>query len=300
MTEPTPHISVCICTYKRPNLLKRLLHELNHQETGGQFTYSIVVSDNDHLESARPIVAKFVQDSSVPMRYCVEPQQNIALTRNRAIENAKGDYVAFIDDDEFPVKDWLQKLFKACNNYGADGVLGPVKPFFDQEPPQWLIRGRFCERAEHPTGTVIEWPEARTGNVLLKSQILTDMREPFRRQFGSGSEDTDFFRRMVEGGRIFKWCNEAVVYEVVPPTRWKRSYLFKRALLRGQNQAHLAGFYSVTKSLIAVPLYAILLPFLLIFGQTLFVKYLIKLLDHAGKLLAVFGVKPMGDKYLAG
>lgn len=51
-TFPTPgtaHISVCICTFKRPSLLLRLLKELAGQETQGLFTYSIVVVDNDHL-----------------------------------------------------------------------------------------------------------------------------------------------------------------------------------------------------------------------------------------------------------
>ena len=39
-----PHISVCICTYKRPIPLKRLLDSLKQQETGGLFTYSVVVA----------------------------------------------------------------------------------------------------------------------------------------------------------------------------------------------------------------------------------------------------------------
>jgi len=68
----------------------------------GQFTYSIVVADNDQLQSARPVVLEFRSASPIPVTYCAEPQQNIALTRNRAIANASGDYIAFVDDDEFP------------------------------------------------------------------------------------------------------------------------------------------------------------------------------------------------------
>ena len=103
----TNHINVCICTYKRPPLLKRLLEELGGQDTSGLFTYSIVVADNDYLQSAKPIVDDFTATSSVPIKYCVEPRQNIALARNKAIENVNGDFVAFIDDDEFPTKRWL-------------------------------------------------------------------------------------------------------------------------------------------------------------------------------------------------
>src|SRR5207245_11391150 len=111
------HISVCICTYKRPGFLKRLLRELDRQETESDFTYSIVVADNDRLQSASPVVSECAMTSSIPIKYCVEPEQNIALARNKAVENASGDYIAFIDDDEFPAKDWLLTLFRACNKY---------------------------------------------------------------------------------------------------------------------------------------------------------------------------------------
>ena len=95
------HICVCICTYKRPEFLKRLLGELRGQDTAGLFTYSIVVADNDQLRSAQETVSDYASSSHIPIKYCVEPRQNIALTRNKAVENADGDFVAFIDDDEF-------------------------------------------------------------------------------------------------------------------------------------------------------------------------------------------------------
>src|SRR5438309_11395304 len=98
MTRETPHICVCICTFKRPHLLRRLLCELGGQETSGRFTYSVVVADNDYLQSARQVVEDLAATSSIPITYCVEPRRNIALTRNAAVEHANGDFVAFIDD----------------------------------------------------------------------------------------------------------------------------------------------------------------------------------------------------------
>ena len=90
MTDDTKHIAVCICTYKRPRYLKRLLGELAGQDTSGLLTYSIVVADNDHLQSAQAVVADFTAASPMSITYCVEPRQNIALTRKKAIENATG------------------------------------------------------------------------------------------------------------------------------------------------------------------------------------------------------------------
>ncbi|PYU50401.1 MAG: glycosyltransferase family 2 protein [Acidobacteria bacterium] len=301
MTEQLKHISVCVCSYKRPDFLKHLLSELGSQETNGLFSYSIVVADNDGLESAWPVVSNFAATSSIPVRYCVEPRQNIALARNRAIENTDGDFVAFIDDDEFPTKLWLLTLFKACGEYGVDGVLGPVKPHFDEEPPQWVLKGKFYERPTYPTGFVIDGSKGRTGNVLLKRRIFTSCSQPFRPEFRTG-EDQDFFRRMIDSGRTFIWCNEAVVYEVVPSIRWKWTFMLRRALLRGTNSlAHPNfGVLHIAKSVIAVPAYIAALPFALVLGRFRLMTCLVKLFDHIGRLLAVLGVNPISEPYITG
>jgi cellulose synthase/poly-beta-1,6-N-acetylglucosamine synthase-like glycosyltransferase len=134
---------------------------------------------------------------------------------------------------------------------------------------------------------------------MVRREVLAGLAGPFDPALGSGGEDQDFFRRMMDRGHRFIWCNEAVVYEVVPPERWNRTYLFRRALLRGQNERHLLTLGSVFKSMLAVPVYALSLPFLLLIGQHLFIRFAIRLLDHLGKLLAAFGMRLVGEKYLS-
>jgi glycosyltransferase involved in cell wall biosynthesis len=299
MSTEMKHICVCICTYKRPDFLKRLLTELDGQDTGGLFTYSIVVADNDESQSARPVVNAFDAASAIRAKYSVEPRQNIALTRNKAVENAHGDFIAFIDDDEFPIKGWLLTLFNACNEYGVDGVLGPVNRHFDEPPPKWILKGDFYSRATYPTGFVIDWRKGRTGNVLIKRSIFPTNEPPFNSEFRNG-EDQDFFRRMIERGHTFIWCKEAVAYEVVPPIRWKRSFMLRRALLRGAMEPKTAtfGFRDVLKSAIAVPVYTVALPFALIAGHHRFMRLLVSLCGHLGKLLAFVGINPVKESYV--
>jgi succinoglycan biosynthesis protein ExoM len=299
MTAQTKHICVCICTFKRQLFLKRLLTELDGQDTGGLFTYSIVVADNDHLESAKPVVADFVAASTVPVTYCVQPQQNIPMTRNKAVENAIGDFVVFIDDDEFPTKQWLLTLFNACNEYDVDGVLGPVKRYFDEQPPKWILKGDFYERATYSTGLVIDWRKGRTNNVLVKRSIIPTDELPFNPEFRSG-EDQDFFRRMIERGHKFIWCNEAIVYEVVPPVRWKRSFMLRRALLNGSMQPKNAdfGLRGVLTSIVAISVYTVALPVALVLGQHRLMNLLVRLFDHLGKLLAFIGLNPIKEAYV--
>jgi succinoglycan biosynthesis protein ExoM len=301
MTRETDHICLCICTFKRPEYLKRLLEDLSDQDTEGLFTYSIVVVDNDRSESAKSVVSAFGAASKVPVRYCVEPQQNIALARNQAVANTEGNFVAFIDDDEFPTKHWLLTLFKACRKYGVDGVLGPVKPHFGKDTPKWVVKGKFYDRPSYPTGFVIDWGKGRTGNVLLKKKIFEGEEQPFRPEFLSG-EDQDFFRRMIEKGHVFIWCEEAVAYEYVPEIRWKRSFMLKRALLRGKARIFHPTFGAgeIAKSVLAVPVYTVALPVALVLGQDKFMVVLVKLCDHLGKCLAVLGINPIRDPYVTG
>jgi len=292
------HISVCICTYKRPKLLKRLLEDLDGQETCGLFTFSIVVVDNDSMRSAELVVSEFGSASAISIRYYSEPRRNIALARNKAVENARGDLVAFIDDDEFPARDWLCNSYKACVSYGVHGVLGPVTPHFELEPPRWVKKGRFFERPAHTTGYRMNSAETRTGNVLFWRAILNGLQAPFDPAFGTGGEDVDFFRRMIEKGNVFVWCSEAVVYEVVPISRCRINYLLKRALLRGSNfpKHKVNRLKSAAQSLIAVPCYTLALPFLMVSGRHRYVDYAIRLCDHVARLLAFLGLRLMTER----
>lgn len=297
--ERLPHVCICICTYKRPQYLKRLITELIGQETDGLFTYSIVIVDNDRLRSAEPLVRELASSCEIPIRYFLEANQNIAMARNKAVSNARGDFIACIDDDEFPQERWLLNLLHAYRKYGVDGVLGPVKPYFDEGTPGWVIKGRFYDRPSHNTGFVIHWKKGRTGNLLIRRAMLAGIDEPFRAEFQSG-EDQDFFRRMIERGNVFIWCEEAVVYEVVPPVRWKRSFMLKKALHRGAaTPLHPTfGFRDIWKSIIAVPVYTLALPFALILGHHRFMALLVKLCDHLGKLLACVGIRPINVVYV--
>jgi glycosyltransferase involved in cell wall biosynthesis len=294
------HIAVCVCTYKRPQFLKRLLKGLIHQNTGGLFSFSIVVADNDESRSAEATVAEFRSTSDVRIVYCVEPRRNIALARNKVVANAEGEYVAFIDDDEFPEPDWLLKLFRTCNEYKVDGVLGPVKRHFDQTPPAWFKKSSIYDRPVNPTGQRVEWPDARTGNVLLRRQIIAGDVAPFRPEFRAG-EDQDFFRRMTEEGRVFIWSADAVVFETIPPARWKRSYILRKAALQGATAALQpnCGVVNIVKSIIAVPLYLAIAPFVLLLGQHRFMALMVKIFDHSGKLLMLIGINPVREEYVS-
>jgi succinoglycan biosynthesis protein ExoM len=298
--ENRPHVTVCICTLRRPELLRRLLEGVAKLQTAnGAFTVSYVVVDNDMNGSARAVIDRGMNDYGLEMVDDIEPEKNFAMVRNKAVALARGEFIAFIDDDEVPVPEWIVKLMETQSRTGADGVLGPVRPYFDTPPPKWIIRGGLCERPVHPTGMQMNWTQARTGNVLIRSSIFIEGGLRFDPSFVTGGEDVDFFKRAIAAGYRFVWCEEAPAYELVPPERCRKSYFLKRGMLQGR----ISLKYAVDKltlltrvriglhSAAALLLYALILPAISLGGFHMVMKYLIKCSHHLGRGCAVFGIE---------
>ena len=227
-------ISVCICTFSRPVLLGRLLDALGAQRASDDFSFEIIVVDNDLNRSAEKTVDEFQTRASCPVIYDCEPEQSISLARNRAVKRASGNLIAFIDDDERPIDGWLATLYETLNRQVTDGVIGPVVPDLPADAPAWIARGRFLDRRRHPTGTPLTGRDCRTGNVLLRRELFAPNQVWFDPKFGrSGGEDSDFFARQLRRGRKFVWCDEAIALEAVPRQRLTQSYLLRRRLLIG-------------------------------------------------------------------
>ena len=294
------HICVCVCTYRRPHLLRRLLRALSLQQTEGSFTHSVVVVDNDRKGSARSTVEAFTRSSALPVCYAIEPQQNIALARNRAIAAAAGDYVALIDDDELPGERWLLELHAALRRLAVDGVLAPVLPRYEQTPPSWVLKGRFFDRPAPRTGELLQWTQTRSGNALLCRAVFERHADWFDPAFGSGGEDRDFFRRKMAQRCLFAWTNDAPVHESVSAGRWEERVLLKRALLRGKMALRAADNLplSLLKSALALPGYALALPVAGLAGRHVLMQTLIRACDHLGKLLAFLRVNPVRESYV--
>jgi succinoglycan biosynthesis protein ExoM len=296
-----PHIAVCICTYKRPLPLLRLLEELSRQETQGLFTYSVSIVDNDQAGSASSIVAAFAATSKMQIRYMQEPARGIARARNKVVTESEGDYLALIDDDELPARDWLLSALLDCYRFNADGILGPVHSVYDGQPPAWLEKCELFRRAIHPGGEPVKWRDSRTGNVLIKHGVVLGEEAPFRVEIRAG-EDQDFFDRKINAGYSFVWSDRAIVSEVIPPARQKRSYIVRKAMLQGACESSLAGavnMRSLLTSAIAVPIYLLIMPFSLLFGGHRFTTILVKLFYHLGKLLMAAGINPIREEYVS-
>jgi succinoglycan biosynthesis protein ExoM len=223
-------ISICVCTFRRPAGLLRLLRSLRSLDPATP-AHEIIVVDNEAERTAAPTIAQ-ARAEGLDVQYLVEPLRGIARARNRSLQPARGEYVAFIDDDEEADPKWLVEMWREVVQRGADGGIGPVIPRFSSGTPEWAIAGRFFERPRWPTGTVLRATLARTGNALLRREALMSRPGPFDERYDfTGGEDTDLFVRLVSGGCRLIAVDSALVYEHLTPTRTTASWLLRRRFL---------------------------------------------------------------------
>jgi succinoglycan biosynthesis protein ExoM len=293
------HVSVCVCTFHRNEMLARLLRNLALQDSRGGFTFSAVVVDNDPSGPAREGVERLRSETGLEIAYGVEPKKGIPAARNRALRLAKGSHIGIIDDDEIPPPHWLATLYGAIQAYGADGALGPVYPYFETRPPEWLERSGLYDLPHEPTGTFLKWSQCYTGNVLLKKEVFDRQGLRFDETFLTGGSDQDFFRRAMTAGFRFIAVEEAPVHEVVPPERWTKGYFVRRALVNGFNaQKYVAregrplkSIAALLKSAAAAVIYAAGAPVCAVLGTHLLVKDLERGAYHLSRVAAAFGIE---------
>lgn len=226
-------ISVCVCTYKRPSVVDTLA-SIAAQVLPPGWRTEIVVVDNDETGSAEQAVRDWCARNVVPVRYAVQPSRNIATTRNRTLELARGDWLAFIDDDERANPTWLDHLIRTAEAHAADAVIGNVIAAYPPSAPAWMKQADPLSRDWGSTGALLH--TGSTANALLRADLVRRSGIRFDEGRGrSGGEDTDFFSRLNANGARIVACAEALAVETIPPDRLQSAYLRKRALRSGQS-----------------------------------------------------------------
>lgn len=252
----TPEVSVCIATYRRADRLDLLLGDLVQQKFR---PLEVIVVDNDESASARSVVERWRARAPFPIVYDVQPVKNISLTRNRSVEFARGEWIAFVDDDERAPAKWLDTLIDRALRDRADGVLGPVQPVVPADAPAWIRKGRFYDWARMPSGTEVPSNQLRFGNLVLRGSWLRRGVPPFDPGYGlTGGEDGDLLARLKQDGACILWCDEAQVFEPIEPSRLQLRWLLRRSLRGGQDFARhtLAGRYGEVSGSVRLRLFA--------------------------------------------
>ncbi|NCT37350.1 glycosyltransferase family 2 protein [Bacillus sp. EB93] len=227
-------VAVCICTFKRPLYLSRLLNSL--LPVLSEIEFNVIIVDNDKNGSAKEVYNSF--KGKLPLIYELEKEQGLSSARNKCIEKARElnlDYIVFLDDDEVVKrKDWLSNLIFTAKKYDTGIVTGPVLPLYQHQVKGYIKKSNIFSPPRYENGT--ELLHTGTGNTLVKLSILSHMEQVFCEKFNhSGGEDTYLFLELVRLGHSIVWCDEAEILEFIPVERANIPYIFKRSFYSAVN-----------------------------------------------------------------
>ncbi|MGB9499906.1 MAG: glycosyltransferase [Dissulfuribacterales bacterium] len=225
-------ISVVVCTHRNPDLLAKTLDSLSRQTLNKEL-FEVIVVDNNSQDNTKDVVGKYSE-----VRYVLETELGLSHARNTGISAARGDIIAFIDDDAEASPVWVEALLKTYDSVPqACAVGGKVLPIWDAQKPEWLTEKYYrslslVEWGENPRS--LHWPERIIGtNCSFRRQVFTDIGhfDTSLGRIGSamlGNEDTEIQQRIHSSGHLVYYTPQAVVYHHVPASRMTKEYFQRR------------------------------------------------------------------------
>jgi succinoglycan biosynthesis protein ExoM len=225
-------VDIAICTFRRPAVAETLA-SVGAQDLPAGVTVRVIVADNDETPEAEGRIRAAAQAHNLDLVYVHAPARNISLARNACLDAARGEFLAFLDDDETASAGWLAALLAEATRGGWDAVLGPVRAVYGPDAPAWLSTGDFHSTAPAPVrGRILK---GYAGNVLIRRRAVEARGLRFDLARGrQGGEDDDFFYRLTDAGGTIGYAPDAVAYEPVPPGRASLKWLLTRSFRTGQ------------------------------------------------------------------
>jgi len=230
-------VSVVICTYNRAESLRETLESLVKQNVNHDLNYEIIVVDNNSKDNTRQIVEEFQARNGYTVQYVFEKNQGVAYARNSGIRNAKGEVVAYLDDDVIADPNWLRAMWKCFQETRADAVGGKILRKWSLDEPHWYseeIGGCLISQDLGPERK--KWNSERqhmvTANVAFRHDVF-ERYGIFREELGRrgdelvGGEDRELYKRLVKEGDLVIYEPEALAYHKVEPERLTKVY-FRR------------------------------------------------------------------------
>lgn len=297
-TSRTVRVDIAICTFRRPELAETL-HSVAAITVPDNVAIRVIVADNDAEPSAVGLIDALRAKIPFAIDYVHCPAGNISIARNACLDNAAGDYLAFVDDDETVSRDWLARLLETAIATSAEAVLGPVRAGYDLDAPSWMRRGDF-----HSTRPVWVGGEIVTGytcNVLLRRKRPSLAGRRFNLALGrTGGEDTEFFTHMHKDGGRIAYAPDALVYEIVPEKRASFEWLAKRRFRSGQTHGRLlaqaaAGGNKAVEVIRATAKSGYCAAATMLFGAAPVARsrYALRAIMHAGVVSGLCGVREL-------
>ena len=119
-------LTIAICTYNGAQRLPAVLDGLLQQTGTADVSWEVLVVDNHSTDETAAVVRRYQRQwpSTMPLRYCFEPNQGAAYARHRAIQSAHSELIGFLDDDNLPAHNWVAAAYRFAQRHPQVGAYG--------------------------------------------------------------------------------------------------------------------------------------------------------------------------------
>jgi glycosyltransferase involved in cell wall biosynthesis len=259
-------ITVILCTYNRCEALAKALESIAASTLPSAVAWEVLVVDNNSSDRTREVAEKFCRQYPDYFRYVFESQSGKSYALNAGIREARGNVLAFTDDDVVVEPTWLQNLTAPLQDKECAGVGGRILPEQTFSPPRWVPLGDRYALAP----LAVFAPDLKAGplheppfgaNMAFQKRVF-EQYGGFRTDLGPrpGSEirneDTEFGLRLLAAGELLRYEPSAIVYHSVPQYRITRQYFLTWRFDKARADIREFGIPADTRWYIAgIPLY---------------------------------------------
>jgi glycosyltransferase involved in cell wall biosynthesis len=236
-------LSVAICTFNRASILEDTLESFLQVARPEGVSVELLIVDNNSSDDTPRIAKAFADRHSGLVRVIREPATGLSHARNAGIAAARGDIIAFADDDVYFDREWVIALLSAFSqDAAAQCVGGQSVPLFEGGQPDWISSALLPVYGSTNSGDemkIMQFPEHPFGLNMAFRRAVFDVVGTFNTRLGrSGSsllsnEESELFHRVSRAGLKVIYTPRAVVRHRIPRARAEKRYLLRRNYWQG-------------------------------------------------------------------
>lgn len=248
-----PLISAIICTHNREQYLGAAIDSLLAQTLD---SYEIIVVDNASTDGSADIVKARLDDSpdscgGSRVRYVYEPKLGLSIARNTGANEAKGQVLAYLDDDAEASREWLAELVKVFDTQEKVAIAGGKITLIwppQAQPPRWLSDELSGSLGAYDLGDEVVYIQRpsltpRGLNYAVRKQFLQDAGgfDPHLGRVGKNllsNEEQQLTRIALDQGWQVAYVPTALVAHNVAPARMKPSWFLSRSWWQGISESY--------------------------------------------------------------
>jgi len=228
-------VSAVLCSYNRARFIVKAVDSIFNQNFDRSL-YEVIVVDNNSTDNTIELLKEYKQQHpDYNFRWVIEENQGVAFTRTRCAKEAKGEIVAYLDDDSIAQPGWLQNIVNFFDeNPDVWSIGGKITPYYLTEIPEWYSKYFFGLVGEFNLGNKTKRLTGQKypcgANMSFRKKVFEEIgyfnHELGRRGKGLlATEEKDIYMRILNYGKKVFYLPHVEVLHAVENNKFDKDYV---------------------------------------------------------------------------